>query len=176
VGVARNTLWNLLGYLAPTVVALLALPPTVRLLGVERYGILALILVVHDYFNYFDFGLGRASTHFLSAALHDSDRRSEAGGVFWTCLAFHVGLGILVGVLFWLTVPLLGPLLLREAPALLAEGLVTLRVAALLPPVLLFMIAGRGALEAAHRFDLVNAVKVPLNSLTFVIPLLGALA
>ena len=152
---SRATRCGISWHLAPTIVALLVLPHTVRLLGVERYGILALILVVHDYFNYFDFGLGRASTHFLASALHDKKDGRDVGAVFWTCLIFHVGLGVLVGVLFWLALPIVAPLLLRDSPALLREGIATLRVASLLPPVLLFMIAGRGALLAAHRFDLV---------------------
>ena len=173
--VARSTLWNLLGYVVPTLVAFVALPPTVRLLGPERYGVLALVLVVHDYFNYFDFGLGRATTRFVSTALNDPARRRHVGAILWTCLVYHVALGLLIGGLFWIILPLLSPLLLGGgSPALLAEGRATLQAAALLPPTLLLMIAGRGALEAAQRFDLVNAVKVPLNSVTFLVPLWGA--
>jgi O-antigen/teichoic acid export membrane protein len=174
--VARSTLWNLFGYVAPTLVAFLALPPTVRLLGPERYGVLALVLVVHDYFNYFDFGLGRATTRFISSALHAPAGRQDVGAIFWTCLVYHVALGILVGALFWLILPLVSRLLLGGSPALIVEGRSALQAAALLPPVLLFMIAGRGALEAAQRFDLVTAVKVPLNSVTFLVPLWGAQA
>ncbi|MDZ4864872.1 MAG: flippase [Gemmatimonadota bacterium] len=174
--VARHTLWNIFGYIAPLVVAFFALPPTVARLGIERYGLLALILVVHDYFNYFDFGLGRATTRFMASAVHDPARKDSAGAVLWTCLLFHVGLGILVGLLFYLGLPLVTERLLVGSPALVIEGRATLRVAALLAPVLLFMIAVRGALEAAQRFDLVNAVKVPSNTLTFLLPLVGAAA
>jgi O-antigen/teichoic acid export membrane protein len=174
--VARHTLWNIFGYIAPLLVAFFALPPTVARLGVERYGLLALVLVVHDYFNYFDFGLGRATTRFMASAIHDPARRDCAGAVLWTCLLYHVALGLVVGLVFFLGLPLVTDRLLAGSPALVTEGRATLRVAALLAPALLFMIAVRGALEAAQRFDLVNAVKVPSNALTFLLPLAGAAA
>jgi len=172
---ARHTLWNVGGYLLPLVVAFVALPPTVRQLGVERYGLLALVLVVHDYFGYLDFGLGRAATRFIAEVVHDPKRRASARAVFLTVLVFHVGLGLVVGLLFFLVVSVASDWLLSGSTPVVQEGKATLVAAALFAPVLLVLVAGRGTLEALQRFDLVNAVKVPSNALTYTIPLLGAL-
>jgi O-antigen/teichoic acid export membrane protein len=171
---ARHTVWNVLGYILPLIVAFFALPPMVTRLGPERYGLLSLVLVVHEYFSYFDFGLGRATTRFIANALHDPERCDTVGTVLWTCVAFHVGLGLVAGAGFAVALPFVGGRLLTVPPDLVTEGRLTLYAAALLAPVLLLMIAARGALEAAQRFDLVNTVKVPSNALTYVIPLVGA--
>lgn len=172
---ARHTLWNVGGYLLPLAVAFVVLPPTVRHLGVERYGLLALVLVVHDYFGYFDFGLGRAATRLIAEVVHDPKRRASARSVFLTVLVFHVGLGIVIGVFFFIVVSIASDWLFSGSTAVVREGKATLVAAALFAPVLLALVAGRGTLEALQRFDLVNAVKVPSNALTYTIPLIGAL-
>lgn len=172
--VARNTLWNVAGYILPLGVAFIALPPTVRHLGPERYGLFVLVMLVHDYLGYFDFGLGRAATRFLAETVADPARIRSARGVLATCVLFHLALGVLVGALFSALVPWIGPLVLSGAPALVTEGEHTMYAAALFGPVLLLMIATRGALEAIHRFDIVNKIKVPANALTYLIPLVGA--
>src|SRR5260370_8362504 len=57
---ARNTIWNLLGQLLPMAVAVVAIPPLVRGLGVARFGVLSLGWIVVGYFSLFDLGIGRA--------------------------------------------------------------------------------------------------------------------
>jgi O-antigen/teichoic acid export membrane protein len=147
----------------------------VRHLGVERYGLLALVLVVHDYFGYFDFGLGRAATRLLAEVIHDPKRSASARSVFLTVIVFHIALGLGVGLLFFLAAPVAAEWLLKGSTSIVHEGKGTLAAAALFAPVLLFLVAVRGTLEALQRFDLVNAVKVPSNALTYMIPLVGAL-
>ncbi|MGA3229657.1 MAG: oligosaccharide flippase family protein, partial [Candidatus Binatus sp.] len=72
---ARNTIINLAGEVAPSLVALLAIPLVIRVLGVDRYGVLTLSIMVVGYFGLFDFGLGRAATKFIAAAAASSDQQ-----------------------------------------------------------------------------------------------------
>jgi len=48
-------------------------------------------------------------------------------------------------------------------------------ILALSVPVVLISSSFRGVLEAAQRFDLVNAIKIPISVLTFLLPLVGLL-
>src|SRR5207245_348865 len=56
----RNTLWNLIGNVAPLLLAFFCIPSLVRALGTSRFGILTLVWVLIGYATVFDFGLGRA--------------------------------------------------------------------------------------------------------------------
>lgn len=66
---ARNTLWNLLGTLLPMGVAVVSIPPLVRALGLDRFGLLSLAWVVIGYFSLFDVGIGRALTKLVAEKL-----------------------------------------------------------------------------------------------------------
>ena len=57
---ARNTIWNLIGYGVPLVVALFAIPLLIKGLGTDRFGVLTLAWVFIGYLSLFDLGLGRA--------------------------------------------------------------------------------------------------------------------
>ena len=59
---ARNTIWNLLGQVLPMVVGVVAIPPLVHSLGVDRFGVLSLAWIIIGYFSLFDLGMGRALT------------------------------------------------------------------------------------------------------------------
>src|SRR6185295_477413 len=60
---ARNVLLNLVGWVLPALVALVAVPILVRGLGDARFGVLALAWTAIGYFSLFDLGIGRALTH-----------------------------------------------------------------------------------------------------------------
>jgi O-antigen/teichoic acid export membrane protein len=66
---ARSSLWNIAGQVLPMVAALVAIPPILRGIGIDRFGILTLGWVVVGYFSLFDFGLGRALTKIVASEL-----------------------------------------------------------------------------------------------------------
>src|SRR5207237_491088 len=55
-------------------------------------------------------------------------------------------------------------------PGLTQEAQITFLLLAASVPLVVTTTAVRGVLEASQRFDLVNAVKIPASSLTFVLP------
>ena len=57
---ANNALWNLTGQIAPLAVALVALPPLIRALGMERFGFISLAWALVGYAGLFDLGISRA--------------------------------------------------------------------------------------------------------------------
>ena len=64
--VAKNTIYNLLGYGLPLIIAVVLIPPLIKGLGEERFGILNLAWVVIGYFSFLDFGIGRALTNIIA--------------------------------------------------------------------------------------------------------------
>ena len=83
---ARNTVWNLVGHLIPLIVAIFAIPPLIRILGTDRFGVLALAWVIIGYFSLFDLGLGRALTQLVAGKL-GADQEEEIPALVWTGLA-----------------------------------------------------------------------------------------
>ena len=66
---ARNVVWNLLGTVAPLLVAVPAVPRLINGMGTDRFGVLTLAWVVIGYFSLFDFGFGRALTKLVAEKL-----------------------------------------------------------------------------------------------------------
>jgi O-antigen/teichoic acid export membrane protein len=171
----RNTTLNILGQAVPLLVAVFSLPPTIRGLGAERFGILSLAWVLVGYFSLFDLGLGRATTKFVSEAMSRGEHHRVAR-IVWTSLATQSLLGVVGGVALAVATPVLASRVLKTPPPLLGEMRAVLYLLSLAIPIVVCSRNLRGLLEAAQRFDLINAVRIPLGALTFLVPLAGALA
>jgi len=88
--VLKGSTWSLFGQGGVLLASAIATPFTIRLLGTERYGALALLNVIVGYFAFADLGMGTASTRFGSAAFGRDDAAEEAR-VIWTSLAVAIG-------------------------------------------------------------------------------------
>jgi O-antigen/teichoic acid export membrane protein len=168
---ARNTLLNLLGYGAPMLAALVAIPLLIGGLGTERFGVLTVAWATIGYFSVFDLGIGRAVTQVVAERLGREDR----GGIptaAWTGLA----LLFLIGALGTLLIAVVAPWLVRERltiPApLQAETLTAFYLLAASLPFVASTAGLRGVLEAYQRFGLITSVRVPMGIFTFVGPVL----
>lgn len=168
-----NTVYNILGVVAPMAVSIFSIPWYLHVIGEARFGILSLVWIVFGYFGLFDFGLSRATTNRL-AQLRDGDPR-ERNAVFYTALASNSALGIVAGVLFYLTasVPLYR--------SLVGHSALTNEVSAALPWLASFfplsLIGGVfvGALEAEERFLTLNLQQIIGAILQQTLPLAACL-
>ncbi len=170
---ARNTSLNLAGQVLPLVFALVAVPPTLAALGVERFGVLAMSWAVLGSFNVFDLALGRAVTKYAAEAR----QRGEDGvlpRVVWNAAALQTAIGILGTLALFATTPWLVDGVLDVPAGLDAETKRTFYLLALSFPITLLTGCLRGLLEALGRFDMINAVRVIGGSSTFAIPWLGS--
>jgi O-antigen/teichoic acid export membrane protein len=165
----RNVLWNLVGTGAPLLVGIVAIPILLEGLGTERFGVLTLAWLIVGYFSLFDLGLGRALTQIIAQRIG----RREFGDIpilFWAALSMMTALGVVgaafaAGLSAWLVHDVL------KVPAeLQAETLTSFYMLAASIPVVIGTTGLRGTLEAYQRFDLVNAVRIPLGMLTFLAP------
>lgn len=170
--IARNTLLNLIGQALPLLVGVIAIPLVVHGLGTDRFGLLSLAWVVLGYFTIFDLGLGRATTKYVAEALGkgESDQVSE---IIWTAVTFQAALGFIGAIVLFGITDLLVERVLNIPPELVVEAKDTFHLLALSIPLVLVSSSFSGVLEAAQRFDLVNAVRIPSSILTFILPLVG---
>ena len=107
---ARSTIWNLIGYAAPLLVAVVVIPYLIRRLGTAEYGVLTIAWGIVGYFGVFDMGLSNAVTKFVAERI-GRDAPGEINDIF------HTGLGLLLGS------SLCGALLLVLLARLIRKGI-----------------------------------------------------
>jgi O-antigen/teichoic acid export membrane protein len=167
---ARNAYINLVSQLAPVLIAIFAIPLLIKVLGTERFGVLALAWVVMGYFGFFDFGLGRATTKFV-AEYHARNETEAVPELVWSSITVHLFLGLLGGGLLALITPWLTQSVLNIPGPLLSETRISFYLLAASVPLIVATAALRGVLEAIQRFDLVNVIKLPASVLNYLGPL-----
>lgn len=168
-----NMLYNIIGGIVPLIVAFLAIPFLVYQLGVERFGVLALLWIVLAYFTIFDVGIGRAVTRFVAHYIAQQ-RDAELPSLVWTSVTLISALGIVGALVFFVATPLLVEQMLQVPGDLIEETYRSFYVMAFGVPFLVNMLAFRGVLEAQNRFDLVNLVLVPSRSINYIAPAVAA--
>jgi O-antigen/teichoic acid export membrane protein len=167
---AKNTILNLIGYGAPALVAIFAIPLIVAALGTARFGILTLAWVLIGYLSLLDLGLGRALTKLVAEKLGDHSIE-EIPSMIWTALCIMLLLSFVMSLILavssgWIVVDLLNiPKDLNQ------EARSTFLLLSIFIPVVIVSVGFRGVLEAYQRFDMVNAVRIPLGILSFAVPL-----
>jgi O-antigen/teichoic acid export membrane protein len=173
---ARNSLLNLVGSGVPLIVAAVTMPMVIRTLDPGRFGVLALSWALLAYFSVFDLGLGRAATKFSAEALGQGDDE-RVRVVTWSALTIQASLGTVGAVVLAASAPVIVAHVLRGAPPDLAtEARRSFQLLAVAVPIISMSGSLRGVLEAAQRFDLVNAVRAPAGAAIFLVPLLGVLS
>ncbi|MCZ8173836.1 MAG: flippase [Burkholderiaceae bacterium] len=168
-----GTAWNLLGLVVPLFVAVIAIPWLMALLGLERFGFLALVWALVGYASVLDLGIGKTLIRLLSQRLGERDRE---GALALATLAAQ--LLTLIGLTLALALALVSGTVLNhagvwsslptdEVPGALAW------VAAILPLVLLNS-AQVSVLSAFQDFRRLNLLRAMLSTLTYLAPLMLA--
>lgn len=106
--VIRNTVYNLLGSAFGVVASILLTPYIVHRIGLERFGIWAIVGVMTGYFGLLDFGIGTSFVKYIAEfnAVKDTGKISK---IINTGLVFYATLG---GIMVLLTALALNPILL----------------------------------------------------------------
>ncbi|HEY1608824.1 MAG TPA: oligosaccharide flippase family protein [Paraburkholderia sp.] len=98
--ILRNVAINLLGLILPTFVSLVTVPSYIRLLGVERYGVIALVWTLIGYFSVLDLGMSMAAQNHISKA-HATGDADECERVFWSAFWLNLTTGAIGGLLIY---------------------------------------------------------------------------
>ncbi|MEO8194263.1 MAG: flippase [Gemmatimonadales bacterium] len=170
--IARNTLFNFGGLGFPLIVGVAVMPVITRNLGAVRFGLLGLTLALLEYSGLFDLGLGRATTKHVAERLATGD--DEVSHLVVGSVLSQLAFGAFGGILFALAAPVFVNQIFVIPADMKAEALSVFRVLGALIPVTLLLVSLRGVLEAAHRFDLSNAVRIPSSLASFLIPAIAS--
>lgn len=165
----RNLTWNLAGVILPLFAAAVSAPILLTQLGSERFGLLTLAWTLIGYFSIFDLGLGRSIAKIVSQRLGE-DPAADVAPVIWTAVLTALGMGILGGLATAYWAETLIDLMKLDA-SLRDEAVEALRALALVLPFVVTSSILAGALEAYHRFDIVNMLRIPAGLINFLAPL-----
>ena len=163
---AQNIFWNALGIAGPMTMAVIAIPVLIHNLGAARFGVLTLIWGMVRYSSYCDFGIGTALTKLVADRLGTGDSGSIPS-LFWTSLAFMFLAGTSVSAIVALLCPWLVEHALKIPITLQHEATVCFYILSLCMPFLVVTGGVRGALAAFQRFDAINAVRGPVDVLSY---------
>ncbi len=158
-----NTLFNAVGRFWGVLVAILLTPYIIRHIGLERYGILALVGATTGYFGLLDFGIGTSYVKFIAEFYARKDYE-KINKVIVTGFTFYSGFAVfLTAMSFFAAKPL--ALLLKTQPNLYSEtvavftlGIVVFGLANALSPF--------AALQTGlQRMDIANKVGIVMSVL-----------
>lgn len=166
-----NSAWNLAGLAIPLVLAALSIPVTIRYLGVERFGLLALAWTGIGYVSLFDAGLGRVLTKFLSERVAANTLGTALNSAA-LLLRVSLVLGLAGSGLLLLATPYVVKSLLAVAPALSSEAVAATYLVALAVPFVASSAGLRGILEGLGEFRWVCYVRLVIGVFTFLLPLI----
>ena len=168
---ARNTLYSLIGYAFPVLAAIFSIPILINVLGTDGFGVLTIAWMVTGYFSLLDLGVGRALTKLLSEKLGKNDVE-DIPDLIWTALMLTTLMGFFGALLISITSSTLVNNVFKIPLALRDDVEKSFYIIAISVPVVIGIAVLRGILESYQRFDLINIVRVPMGSLTFLGPLL----
>ena len=170
---ARSTAFNLAGLLVPTVVQLVTVPLYIRFIGLDRYGVMALVWLLLGYFGVFDLGFGRAVASRI-ATLGDGTAAARAE-VFWTGTCLSVLTGAVGGLVLYVVARTLFGNVFDVPRGLIGETAAALPFVALALPLVTGISAMSGALQGREAFGAMNMSQMTGSILYQVFPLLTAM-
>lgn len=169
----RNLLINLTGLVLPTFVSLITVPLYIKVLGVDRFGVMTLVWVLVGYFALCDFGISLAGEKRIARALATADHEDIAR-VFWSGFWTNLATGLAGAVILWAVAGAYFHWVTHAPPALLAEVTQALPWIALSIPVGNVALVFAGAISAAERFSVFN-INQTLGTVLFqVLPVTAA--
>lgn len=157
--IARNSFYNIVGWIIPAIVQLLSVPYIVRNLGYDAYGVWSLVMAVMGYFAFLDMNMLRGGIRYLAEYDGKKDRDSANQVVSFGLLAY-LAIGF-AGML--IIAACVEPVLLKMLK--IPDGLndmarYTLYLAALGFLLLMTQTYLLSIPRALHRFDVSNTVEI----------------
>jgi O-antigen/teichoic acid export membrane protein len=152
----RNVAINFIGLILPTFVSLATVPAYIRLVGVERYGVISLVWTLIGYFSILDLGMSMAAQHQIAKAQAAGDIEQRTR-VFWSAVWLNFATGVFGGLLIYFGAFLYTAYVAHSAPEMQREVYYALPWLALAIPIANVSWVFAGAINAMERFGVYNA-------------------
>ena len=172
-GLAHATIWNLSGLLLPVVIQLVTVPLYIRVIGTDRYGMMALVWLLLGYFGVFDLGFGRAIASRIAHLGETAPALRER--IFWTGTCLSLLTGLFGSLILYAAAAKLFHNVFAVPPELLRETTAALPYIALSLPVVTGISALSGALQGREAFAAMNIAQLTGSILYQIFPLLVGL-
>jgi len=170
--IRKFTVYNLGGSLIPLALSIITVPIYLELIGIERFGILALVWLLLGYFGLFDLGLGRATAQRIATICNiDPEKTADT---FWTAIIINTGIGCIGGALIYLVAILFFGTWFDISPELLPELEVAVYWLIISVPIATLSGVLVGALQGSSRFLELNVISVLGATMVQVFPLIAA--
>lgn len=170
--IGRNFGYNLLGTVLPIVVALVSVPFYIHLIGLERYGIVGIALMLMGYMGFIDFGLGRSTLQ--AVAKYRNRGNAVISRIIFSAGMVNIGLGCLGGLAIYLISSIYFSQYMTMASGLRTELMAALPLIAITFPMIIMTNLFSFTLQATGRFVDFNVCQV-FNSVSMqVLPILAA--
>lgn len=163
---ARNTVWNLFGYVAPLAVAVVVVPLLIKHLGTAKYGILTIAWGIVGTFGIFDMGLSNALTKFIAERV-GRETEGEVEAIFQTGFILLAASSLCAGAALALIARPLAFRWINVPGALRPDAYRVFLIFAIALPFVVSAACFRGTLGAYQRFDLMNKVQIATGVVSF---------
>ena len=167
----KNIIWNLLGVAVPVLLAVLVIPALIKLIGLERFGLLSIAWGVVGKVGMFDLGIGRATTQFIAKLIgkelqHQIPDVLKIATRLTVLVGSAVALGLVASAYFGATS------YIKATPLVSSELVWAVIVLAFGLPVQALSATLRGVNEAFADFKGISIVRMFLGIFHFIGPLL----
>ncbi|MCS7172726.1 MAG: MATE family efflux transporter [Armatimonadetes bacterium] len=160
----RNSAVNLAGQALPALAYALVLPTLIHELGLQRFGVFALVWTLFSYLTLFDLGLGRGTARAVARA-REVGEEQLLYSIVWTSWLLLLVVAGGAGLVVWAVAPV-GGAWLRLPQEVQGEALQTFRLTGAVLPVFLVAWALQAVLEGLRWFGPVAAVRAALGITT----------
>ena len=172
--VKKNIVWSLSSNVLPLLAGLVLFPKIIDAYGLEVFGVLTLAWAFIGYFSLFDLGLSRALTQQVSDYIAKDKSSGQIAQLIRTGFITMWLLGIVGGLVLWLSSPVILDQFLKIPAPLQADSLQAFALLALSIPLVVHTAALRAVLNALHLFKPASMIATIMGVGTFVAPWLAA--
>ncbi|EHI0096557.1 O147 family O-antigen flippase, partial [Escherichia coli] len=166
--IVKNTLWNISGYIIPSLIAIPALGILSRILGAEQFGLFTLAIALVGYASIFDAGLTRAVIREVSIY---KNVHKELRAIISTSTVILTILGLIGGSVLFLSSNVIVKLLNINANHVVESVKAIYIISATIPLYLLNQV-WLGIFEGMEKFRKVNLIKSINNSFVAGLPVI----
>ena len=163
--IKRNAIYNWVGWIWPLALQLVATPFIVSRLGVEAYGVFALLSVLLGYLSIMDLGFSEATVKFI-AEHYGRQETSLLETIFRCSLLLYSLFGIVGAIILATLTTILVEIIFHTPQPLVQEAKFAFYVTAFSFLINMWVGVFSSVPKALQRYDLLNSLRLALGTLT----------
>lgn len=169
--IANNTIINLLYQIVSILIALIFIPISISALGVDLFGVYSLSITFLVLFNYLNFGIAPSTTKELSIKINKKEY-SNINSIIFNSFIIMLIIGIIFLLFFTVASEYLASMFFQDKPTLQNQLKEFLFSIGLLSPLVFLILTQRAILESIQLFKITSFIKMLLNSIIFISPVI----